>query len=161
VRPHEMREIYEGTRVLRRPTYGIVKGYHDLPYICLGGAIESDRGTLVVKGTVHVSPQFIIRPSHFSAKYEELFDDDELEPELTGRMFGFLGFPNKPVECSMEHLEIQHVDEPVASQVEATMDRLDRYEDITTGVILTPNSRYYPVSVERFIASILDDEFSV
>ena len=41
------------------------------------------------------------------------------------------------------------------------LDEMARHEDITTGVILTPNSQYFPVSIERFIASVLEDEFSV
>ena len=32
-------------------------------------------------------------------------------------------------------------------------------EDITTGVIITPESRYYQISVERFITHILEEEF--
>ena len=52
------------------------------------------------------------------------------------------------------------LDASVESTLSRTLDDLERNEDITTGVILTPNSRYYPVSIERFISSILEDEFS-
>jgi hypothetical protein len=45
--------------------------------------------------------------------------------------------------------------------ISEVLDELQRHEDITTGVIVTPNSRYYPVSIERFIASVLEDEFSM
>ena len=59
------------------------------------------------------------------------------------------------------HLEVEHLDTALDAVLSNTLDDLARFEDITTGVIITPNSRYYPVSIERFIASILEDEFSV
>ena len=59
----EMRGLFERTVVVRKPTYGIISGYHELPYICLGKAIESGRTTTEVRGKVHVSPRFVIRPS--------------------------------------------------------------------------------------------------
>ncbi|MFM1920030.1 MAG: hypothetical protein RLZZ303_1664, partial [Candidatus Hydrogenedentota bacterium] len=46
--PQKMRAIYEQTHVVRRPTYGIISGYHELPYVCIGE--DHDRGF----GTVRV-----------------------------------------------------------------------------------------------------------
>lgn len=156
-----MREVYENTRVVRRPTYGIVRGYHELPYVCLGTALDGSHGSMRVRGTIHVSPRFIIRPSHYSAKYEEIFGEDNVEDELCGRVFGFLGFARKPVECSMEGFEVENLRESVDQALSDVLDHIERYEDITTGVVVTPNTRYYPVSVERLIAAVLEDEFSV
>jgi hypothetical protein len=34
-----------------------------------------------------------------------------------------------------------------------------REEILNTGVILSPDVKFYPVSIERFIAEILDREF--
>ena len=39
------------------------------------------------------------------------------------------------------------------------LEELERKEDITAGVMICPNAQYYPISVEKFIASILEDEF--
>jgi hypothetical protein len=61
----EMREIFRRTVVVRKPTYGIVSGYHELPYICLGESIESGYQTTRVMGKIQVSPQFLIRPQHY------------------------------------------------------------------------------------------------
>lgn len=155
----DMREIFRQTVVVRRPTYGIVTGYHELPYVCLGKSIESGTKTTRVKGKVHVSPRFVIRPSHFEPSYEEIFGEDNVDAELAGRVFGFMGFRDRPVECKSEYLEVRHLDASVDRVLSETMDELDRAEDITTGVIITPNARYYPVSVECFISSVLDDEF--
>ncbi|MFP4499931.1 MAG: hypothetical protein ACLFTT_02930 [Candidatus Hydrogenedentota bacterium] len=158
---YELRELYRRTRIVRRPRHGIVKGYHELPYICLGDSFESGFATTRVKGRIHVSPRFIVRPAAYFPSYEDIFGEDNVDLELSGRFFGYLGFPNRPVECSSERLEVQHFEGDMDRVLAENLDELDRYEDITTGVFLTPDSRYYPVSVERFIASIVDDEFAV
>ncbi|MDX9972611.1 MAG: hypothetical protein RBU21_06470 [FCB group bacterium] len=156
----EMRDIYQRTKIIRRPTYGIISGYHELPYVCLGAALEPRFQTTEVRGKVQVSPRFLIRPSHLEPSYEEIFGEDNVDAALMGRLFGFLGFRDKPVECKSEHLEVKHLDATVDRALSEVLDQLERHEDITTGVIITPNSRYYPVSIERFISSVLEDEFS-
>ncbi|MBN2310034.1 MAG: hypothetical protein JXR94_13760 [Candidatus Hydrogenedentes bacterium] len=157
----EMREIFQRTRIIRKPTYGIVSGYHELPYVCLGASFEAGHETTEVRGKVHVSPRFVIRPPHAEPSYEEIFGEDNVDAALAGRVFGFLGFRGRPVECKSEHIEVQHLDVSLDRVLSRTLDDLERKEDITTGVIITPSSQYYPVSVERFIASIVEDEFSV
>lgn len=157
----DIREIYLRTRIIRKPTYGIVRGYHELPYVCLGQSTETGQRTVVIRGRIHVSPQFIIRPSHYKSSYDEVFGDDATDTALCGRIFGFMGFPRRPVECKSEHLEVTHLDTPLEDALSNVLDKMERMEDITTGVILTPDSRYYPVSIERFIAGILDEEFRV
>lgn len=156
----ELREIFRRTQIIRKPTYGIISGYHTLPYVCLGVSGDKPFGTQQVKGKVHVSPRLIIRPQHYEPSYDEIFGEDNVDGELAGRIFGFMGFKGKPVECKSEHLEVRMIDSNVETVLSRTLDDLERNEDITTGVILTPNSRYYPVSIERFISSILEDEFS-
>ena len=42
---------------------------------------------------------------------------------------------------------------------ERALDELSQREVINTGVILAPNVRFYPVSLDRFITEILDQEF--
>ncbi len=159
--PDEIKDIFEQTEIIKRPTYGIIRGYHELPYICLGNSFEPGRQTIEVRGKVIVSPQFVIRPSHFEPSYDDVFGKDNVDAELSGRVFGFLGFRGKPVECKSESLEIKHLDASVDRVLADALDDLERREDITTGVIISPDSRYYPVSLERFIASIIKDEFSV
>ncbi|HOD51086.1 MAG TPA: hypothetical protein PKJ78_13680 [Candidatus Hydrogenedentes bacterium] len=155
----ELRSIYEKTQILRKPTYGIVSGYHELPYILLGESFESGCDTMRVKGTIHVSPRFIIRPTHLEPSYGEIFGEDNVDVHLMGRIFGFLGFRGRPIECKSEHLEVKHFHESLDKLVASTRDEFDRYEDIVTGLIITPDARYYPVSIERFISAVLEDEF--
>ena len=59
----------------------------------------------------------------------------------------------------MEQLELTHVPDGVDECINASLDELERKEDIRTGIIITPESRYYQISLEKFIAHILDDEF--
>ncbi len=157
----EMRFIYKQTEVIRWPRYGIVSGYHELPYVGVGTSFEPAHQTTKVRGRIQVSPRFVIRPSHYEPSYSEIFGEDNVDAGLAGRLFGFLGFKSKPVECKSEHLEVQHMDVSIERVLGDTLDELERMEDITTGVIILPDSRYYPVSIERFIAGIVDDEFSV
>jgi len=157
----ELRDIFDRTEIVRKPTYGIVTGYHALPYICLGDSLESGSRTTEVRGRVHVSPRFVIRPSGYEPSYEEIFGSENVDSSLAGRVFGFCGFRGRPVECNSEELQVSHLDVSVDQALSRALDDLARHEDITTGVILTPNSQYFPVSIERFIASVLEDEFSV
>ena len=156
----EMRALFDQTVVVRQPRYGIVSGYHELPYVCLGESLESGYLTTRVKGRVQVSPRFLIRPPQYEPSYEDIFGADNVDEALMGRMFGFLGFRGHPVECKSEYLELKHLDASVDRVLNETLDDLERHEDITTGVIISPNTQYYPVSIERFISSVLEDEFS-
>lgn len=154
-----MRDIYKRTIILRTPTYGIIKGYHELPYICVGEALESASGSMRVRGRIHVSPQFVIKPKQYSSSYSDIFGEDDVDTEIAGRMFGFWGFPNRPVECSSEHLKLSHEPNTLDEMIGKCLDELERMEDITTGLILAPESKYYQISLERFIAEIIEDEF--
>ena len=155
----KMRDIYERTVIVRRPIYGIVTGYHELPYVCLGNAIRGGAGSTEVRGKVQVSPRFVIRPAHYSPSYGEIFGEDHVDAAISGRIFGFLGFRDHPVECTSEHIAVRQSEDTIDELLNRNLDELERREDITTGIIITPESRYFPVSIERFIAAILDDEF--
>ena len=157
----EMRDIFRRTVVVRRPTYGIISGYHEVPYVCLGASCETGYETTQVRGKVQVSPRFVIRPPHLEPTYEEIFGEENVDGALMGRVFGVLGFRSKPMECKSEHLEVEHLPASIDKVLASALDELDRHEDITTGVIITPNSRYYLVSLERFISTILEDEFTL
>lgn len=157
----EIRDLYRRTQVVRRPTHGIVTGYHELPYVCLGPPMEASAQSTKVRGVIHVSPRFVLRPAHYEPSYREVFGEQNVDVAIAGRLFGFLGFRGRPVECTSDHLNVSQCNETVDRLLSKVLDDLERHEDITTGVIIAPDSRYYPVSVERFIASVLQDEFNV
>jgi len=158
---HEMKALFDRTVVVRRPRYGIVSDYHELPYVCLGESVESGRRTMEVRGKVQVSPRFILRPQHLEPSYEEIFGSEHTDRAIAGRMFGFLGFRGRPVECKSDFLQVRHRDISVDAVLAETLDQLERMEDITTGVLIAPNPVYFPVSIERLISSVLEDEFNV
>ena len=49
----EMRDIFQRTVIVRRPRYGIVSGYHELPYVCLGASHDTGFETMEVRGKVN------------------------------------------------------------------------------------------------------------
>jgi len=157
--PHELKEIFDQTVVVRQPRYGIISGYHELPYVCVGGGIEPEARTTRISGKIQVSPRFVIRPQHLEPSYREIFGEADLPEALAGRMFGFLGFKGRPVECKSEYLKVEHLTKSVDEALSDALDYMDRMEDITTGVLVSPNPEYFPVSVERLIAAVLEDEF--
>ncbi len=157
----EMQAIFDDTVIVRGPRYGIIKGYHELPYVCIGRAIESGYQSTRVQGKVMVSPQFVITPDHYGPNYEDIFGTEHLDKELVGRMFGYMGFRDKPIECRSEYVNVDHVDKTIDEVLSETLDDMERKEDIVSGVVICPNAQYYPISVERFISSILDDEFNL
>ncbi len=159
--PQELRVLFDQTVVVRQPRYGIISGYHELPYLCLGEAIESGALTTRITGRIQVSPRFLIRPEHMGPSYREIFGDEHLPEALAGRIFGFLGFKGRPFECKSEYLKVEHLKTPIQETLNESLDWLDRMEDITTGVLVSPNAEYFPVSVERLIAAVLEDEFRV
>jgi hypothetical protein len=103
-----MREVFRQTKVVRRPTYGIVSGYHELPYVCLGEACEEGYATTEVRGKVQVSPQFIIRPERYLPTYKDIFGEENVDIELSGRIFGFLGFRSRRLNASRSISEVRH-----------------------------------------------------
>ena len=96
----EMRRIFEHTEIVRKPTYGIISGYHELPYVCLGPAEEPGHQTVEVRGKVQVSPRFVLRPSHHEPSYDEIFGEDNVDQALAGRVFGFLDSAAVPSNAS-------------------------------------------------------------
>ncbi len=78
---------------------------------------------------------------------------------LIGRVFSFLYANRQDVQLESEELRINRVDRDPRAQIERALDELMRREILDTGVILAPDVKFYPVSVERFIAEILEQEF--
>lgn len=158
--PEYLKRVFEGTQVLRRPIAGIVSGYHVLPYVLI--APEESRGqrAVEIRGTIKVSPRVILTPRHLGQTYEQLFDDPDLmDRALVGRIFSFLYAKRHDVRLESEDLRILRVDRDPMSQVDRTLDDLARREVLDTAVIFSPDVKFYPISIERFISEILEREF--
>ncbi|MBI5118328.1 hypothetical protein HZA56_17770 [Candidatus Poribacteria bacterium] len=155
------REIFEETEILKKPTTGFVAGYHTLPYILLGRSTKTPENAVEIRGKISVSPKFVISPEHLGATYGELFGSDGIDESIVGRVFAFPYLKKHQANIASEELTIKSIDKGLESVLASVLDELDRMEIINTGVIITPNVRFYPVSLEKFILKILDREFEM
>ena len=82
-----------------------------------------------------------------------------MDRTLVGRMFSFLYAHRQNVQLESEELKIVKVDRDPRAQIDRALDELMRGEILDTGLIFAPDVKFYPVSIERFISEILDQEF--
>ncbi len=159
--PIFLKGIFEQTRILRKPISGIVSGYHVLPYILVGPDKEMERGAVEVRGKIRVSPRLVIRPGEEGQTYGEVFRDAELMDRLlVGRLFAFRYAARRHALVESEDLTIRPAEGDPEARVERILDELARGEILDTGLILSPDVKFYPVSIDRFLHEILDREFS-
>jgi hypothetical protein len=158
--PEYLKRVFEQTQILRRPIAGIVTGYHVLPYVLVAPDESQGQRSVEVRGTIKVSPRLILAPRHLAQTYGQLFDDPQLmDKALVGRIFSFLYARRENVSLESEELRITRVERDALAQVERALDELTMREVLDTGVIFSPDAKFYPVSIERFIGEILDREF--
>ena len=155
-----LQTVFDETRVLRKPVTGIIAGYHVLPYILVGPREDRPAHSVEIRGKIKVSPRLVLAPGRAGQTYGDLFKDPDLmDQTLVARVFSFLYSSRHQVTLESEDLSIQKVERDPQAQIERALDELAQREVINTGVILAPNVRFYPVSLDRFITEILDQEF--
>ncbi|PYM07977.1 MAG: hypothetical protein DMD82_04170 [Candidatus Rokuibacteriota bacterium] len=156
--PEFLRHVFEHTEVVRKPLAGIIAGYHVLPYILVGPQHDRPDRSVEVRGRIRVSPKLVITPGRDGPTYGELFGETELmDRTLAFRVFSFR-YASR-VSLLSEDLRIQRQDRDSEGHVERVLEELAKREVINTGVIVSPDVRFYPVSIDRFIREILDQEF--
>jgi len=156
--PELARHVFEETRVVRRPMSGIISGYHVLPYILVGPERDQPGKSVEVRGRIKVSPRLVIAPGRDGPTYGELFGDRELmHHTLVARVFSFRYASRVTLES--EELTIRRQTRDAEGLLERVLEELARREVINTGVIVSPDPRFYPVSLDRFIREILEEEF--
>ena len=89
---------------------------------------------------------------HLDPYFVELMDQ-----AIIARVFSFR-YASR-VSLENEDLRITRQDRDAPRHLERVLDDLARQEIVNTGVISTPDVRFYPVSIDRFIREILDQEF--
>ena len=158
--PDYLKHLFDTTEILRKPVSGIIAGYHVLPYILVGPQEDRPARSVEIRGKIKVSPRLVLAPGRAGQTYGDLFQDSELmDQALVARVFSFLYSSRHQVTLESEDLSIQRSDRPPQTQVERALDELAQREVINTGVILAPNVRFYPVSLDRFITEVLEQEF--
>ncbi len=159
--PVFLRGIFEQTRILRRPVTGIVSGYHVLPYILVGPDAEAERRAVEIRGKIRVSPRLVVRPGGDGQTYGEVFGDSEvMDRTLVGRLFAFRYAARRHAVIESEDLTVRPADGDPEARVERLLDELAQGEILDTGLILSPDVKFYPVSIDRFLHEILDREFA-
>jgi hypothetical protein len=157
--PEFLRTVFSETEIVRKPMSGIISGYHVLPYILVAPEHDRPARSVEVRGRIKVSPRMIIAPGGGDGPtYGDLFGERELMDErLVARVFSFR-YASK-VLLESEDLAIRRHEHDPARHLDRVLDELARREVIDTGVIVSPDARFYPVSLDRFIREILDQEF--
>jgi hypothetical protein len=158
--PEFLKHLFDRTEILRKPVAGIIAGYHVLPYILVGPQEDKPARAVEIRGRIKVSPRLVLAPGRAGQTYGDLFKESELmDQTLIARVFSFMYSSKHQVTLESEDLSIQRVERDPQAQIERALDELSQREIINTGVILAPNVRFYPVSLDRFITEILDQEF--
>src|SRR4030095_14550183 len=156
--PELLRAIFDETRIVRKPLTGIITGYHVLPYILVAPEHEHPARAVEIRGRIKVSPRLVIAAGGDGPTYGELFGERELmDRRLVARVFSFRYASRVALES--EDLAIRRRDPAADSHLDRVLDELSRREVIDTGVIVSPDARFYPLSLARFIREILDQEF--
>ncbi len=157
--PSFLRRIFEETRILRRPITNIVVGYHVLPYILVGPDVEIERRAVEIRGKIRVSPRLVIRPGGGGQTYGEVFAESEImDRTLVARVFAFRYAARRHAVIESEDLSIRAAEGNPEARIERILDELASREILDTGLILSPDVKFYPVSIDRFLHEILDRE---
>ncbi len=155
------RRMIEEIRIVRRPYVGIVSGYHELGYRVLGPEVEEETGSVQISGKLLVSPKLVWTPAQAEKTFGEIFKDTEMmDSDLIGRVFAFPAVGSGNFNIENEHLQITRHEWSPDVLLEKVLSELMRLETTDTAVVRTPDIRYYPLAVQRFIHEILKDEFS-
>ena len=155
------RQVSEEIRIVQRPYVGIVSGYHELGYRVLGPEVEEQAGSVQISGKLLVSPKLVWTPEQAQKTFGEIFKDSEMmDSDLIGRVFAFPAVASGNFNIENEHLKITHHEWSPEVLVEKVLNELARLETTDTAVVRTPDIRFYPLAVQRFIHEILKEEFS-
>jgi hypothetical protein len=120
-----------------------------------------ERGAVEIRGKIRVSPRLVVRPSGEGQTYGEVFGDSEImDRELVGRVFAFRYAARRHAVIESEELTIRPAEGDPEARIERILDELAQREIWDTGLILSPDVKFYPVSIDRFLHEILDRELS-
>lgn len=155
------REIFYKTMILRKPITGIVSGYHQLSYILIAPDEENTAHAIEINGKINVSPKFIISPTALQETFGDVFDPETFDKDLQGRFFSFALGNKRNFKVKNEFFQMKNIEEKSEEYSKKVLDQLLMQENITTGLIVGPRFKYYPVSIDRFINEILEREFNV
>jgi hypothetical protein len=163
--PERLKHVYKTTDIKRLPMTGIVAGYHTLPFTLIGPNDEAETpdrpGSVKLTGQIKVSPKLVIPISPQDERFADMFPEAEpfMDQSIVARVFSFAAANRKNYRIRNEHLTVEEFPDGDRELLEKVLNELSRAEIINMGVIWCPQPRFYPISLERFIASVLEREF--
>jgi hypothetical protein len=86
-------------------------------------------------------------------------EDPYMDRGLKARVFAFAVGKGRNLRVRNEHLSVETFADSDALLLERVLDEMNRGEVIDRAVIWCPEPRFYPVSLEKFILSVLEREF--
>jgi hypothetical protein len=155
------KEIFHKTIILRKPITGIVSGYHQLSYILIAPDEDNSEHAVEINGKINVSPKFIISPAMLQETFGDVFDPETFDKDLQGRFFSFAFGNKKNYKVENEYFQVKNIEEKSEEYSQKVLDRLLMQENISTGLIVGPRFKFYPVSIDKFINEIIEREFNV
>jgi hypothetical protein len=96
-----------------------------------------------------------------SETFGDVFDPETFDKDLQGRVFSFAYGNRKNVKVQNEYFHVKNIEQKPEEYCKIVLDQLLMQENITTGLIVGPRFKYYPVSIDRFINEIMEREFNV
>jgi hypothetical protein len=157
----QLREIYQSTRILRKPIAGIISGYHELPYILVAPNDEASGHTIELSGSISVSPKFVITPTMLQETFGDVFDAETFDENIQGRFFSFFYAGRKNLKIESTGFRMTHSEGDANEYLSRVHEQLMQQENTRTGLIFCPHFGFYPVSIDRFISEIIDREMRV
>lgn len=157
----KLRDIFNATKVIRKPVTGIISDYHELPYILITPGKNGNSESLEVSGKIKVSPKFVLSASALQESFGEVFDPETFSSDIEGRLFSFAFSNNRNLKVESEDFKVKETSINSDILLDRVHDRLMQKEDIKTALISGPEFDFYPISLDRFINEILSREFRV
>lgn len=157
----KLREIFNATKVIRKPVTGIISDYHELPYILITPGRKGKSESLEVSGKIKVSPKFVLSASALQESFGEVFDPETFNSDIEGRLFSFAVSNKRNLKVESEDFKVKESTINSDILLDKVHDRLMQKEDIKTALISGPEFDFYPISLDRFINEILSREFRV
>lgn len=156
-----LRNVFNNTKVHRKPITGIVSDYHELPYILITPAETDHTSSIKITGKIKVSPKLILSSATLSESFGDIFDEETFDSEITGRVFSFAHAKKRNLKVESEDFTIKEISYSADNSLEREIDKLAMSEELKTAIIFGPSYKYYPISIDKFINEILDREFRI
>ena len=161
----QLLKVFEETKILRKPLTGFIKGHHLLRYTLIGPNLLKGTGSVCLRGIIQVGPKtlFSLNPKQQEG-LSVIFEQDQVwdqDKTLVHRSFLFDIAQVRNMKIRSRSFKYDILNEDYQTALTHYSDELNQKESVNRGLVFSPNPHVYPVSVEKFIMSVLDQEFNL